>query len=96
MITFEEFQTLIKEYNEQEERINILGSIFTDVYASPLIEYGELLFDKLIHIYFNEEGVDWIYYYLFENPDKEVFIDSNPISLETITDLWNLIKECRI
>ena len=53
------------------------------------------MFDKLISVHFTEEGVDWIDYYLYENPEKCYYQNKVKIPLETLDDLWENIKVYR-
>lgn len=96
-MTKEEFKNLIKEFREQDERVDILNQVFRDSYASDIIEFGFMMFDQVIKASFTTEGQDWINWYLYEkrgDPTMKAFDENNnEIPTETIDDLWNLIEK---
>ena len=67
-----------------------------NLFESPLVESGWNLISILINSNFDEEGLDWINWRLYEKdgrPEMKVFDeDNNEIPTETIDDLWNLVK----
>lgn len=95
MIGKEKFIELIEEYNKQNKRIDQIGEFVTGIYDSPIIDYGWKMFDELKKAYFTEEGVDWIDYFLYENPKECYYIDDVKIPLKTIDDLWETVKDYR-
>lgn len=95
LVTKEEFKKLIDSYYEQEKRFDTINSILPLSPESPFLMWGYDMFHKLLEAYFTEDGVDWIAYYLYENPEKCYYIDEVRVPLETIDDLWKIIKDCR-
>ena len=95
MINKEEFANLLREHEMQNARVDLFTEIFPMAYDSPLIEFGWRMFDKLLNTYFTEEGVDWIQYYLYENPEKCYYESNIKIPLETIDDIWKVIESYR-
>lgn len=95
MIGKEKFKELIHDYYEQEKRIDTLCTIFPDSFEDPILDWGMRMFDKLLSAYFDEEGADWISYYLYENPEKRYYIDGVEYPLNTLDDLWLLIESHR-
>lgn len=95
MIGKQEFVDLIQGYYEQNKNVDKLCEIFNNSFDNPIIEWGFRMFDNLINAYFDEIGADWINYYLYENPNKCYYQDNVEIPLETINDLWKLIKKHR-
>ena len=94
MIGKKEFKELIQEYFEQNKRIDKLYEIFPDPFGD-FTDWGFRMFDKVINSYFDNEGVDWVNYYLYDNPKKCYYQDGAKISLETVDDLWLLIESHR-
>lgn len=101
MIQKNEFIKLIEDFQKYTEIFSKLYELKIDIINSDLHEYPCKLFDYIINISFNNNGQDWISYYLYEIP----FLGGNPkikdengkeISLENLDDLWNLIKDERI
>lgn len=95
MIEESSFKVLIEGYFKQHDRVDNLDDLMPGVAASEVIDYGFKMFDELINVYFNEFGIDWIYYYLYENLEKCYYENGERKPLETLDDLWNLIKEYR-
>lgn len=92
-----EFKTLITKHIEFEDLVDSL-SIFLS-YDNPIVEYSENLFDQLLRKDFDAEGIDTIYWWMYEHTDKEkeVMWDKNGkvIPMKTVEDLWNFVKEDR-
>lgn len=93
----EEFIKLLVEHDDQEDRIDTLSSLGLDVFDSPLIEYGNMMFERLIKAYFTEEGVEWIFWWLYEkdgDPEMRAWDENhNEIPMETMEDLWNYVEQ---
>ena len=84
-----------------EHIINRSAMLHTD-YAVDLVKYDEPFFqiiDSLIFMHFGKEAGELVMFYLYEraNPDGTLNplydTDNNIIPLETIEDLWELIKQ---
>lgn len=63
------------------------------------VEYGNILFDEVLGLLFQEEGVDDINWWLYEKcgrPDYKMWDkDGNEIPTETLDDLWEIVKDYR-
>lgn len=98
-ITKEEFFELIKMHDDQSKRLDKLSEAGLPVWEMDIIEYGNLLFDKVINSYFTQEGEEWIFWWLYEksgNPEIKVWDENhNEIPTETIEDLWKCVKQYR-
>lgn len=95
MIGKEKLSELIQEYYKQDEYIDKLIEIFPGWLDSPIVDFGWKMFGEVLKAYFTEEGIDWIEYYLYENPEKCYYQDEVKIPLETLDDLWLLIESHR-
>lgn len=93
----EEFIELIKDYQKNREHIDTISNIFPNFWELNCVDYGNTMFEKLLNVYFKEESVDWIYWWLFEkdgNPEYKAWDkDNNEIPTETIEDLWDIVKD---
>lgn len=94
MITKEEFEKLIKDYQKWSNRVEEVSKVLDtpNLFECDIVEYAALLFDKTLNFLFKEEGVDFINCWLFEelqiiDPDGKV------TSIDTVDDLWNLVEE---
>lgn len=101
MITKEEFVKLISDQKKWDDRLDEVGEVLK---CNPLemdwVEYGAFLFDNVLKILFEEDGVDSINWWLFEKPmlpsGAGVWDENgNEIPTETIEDLWNIVKDLR-
>lgn len=95
MIGKDEFKELVRSYYQQEERVDNLCKVFQTAFDNPLIDWGYQMFDRVLDLYFDSEGVDWISYFLYENPEKRYYVNEEEKPLVTVDDLWELIKEHR-
>lgn len=98
-ITKQDFINLIQLHNKQSSNLDKLSEFGFSIFDSSVIEYGNIMFEKLIDALFTEEGVDWIFWWLYEkngNPDMKAWDENhNEIPAETIDNLWNIIKHYR-
>ena len=86
-------------HDDQGKRLDKLSDAGLPVWEMDIIEYGNLLFDKVINFYFTQEGEEWIFWWLYEkNGNSEIKAwdeDHNEIPTETIEDLWKCVKQYR-
>lgn len=98
-ITKEEFLELLKMREAQSERLDKLSDAGFPIWDTDVIEYGNLMFDKVIKVYFTQEGEDWIFWWLYEkngNPEMKAWDEDNDeIPIETMEDLWRFVKQYR-
>ena len=98
-ITKEEFLELLKMREAQSERLDKLSDAGFPIWDTDVIEYGNLMFDKVIEVYFTQEGEDWIFWWLYEkngNPEMKAWDEDNDeIPMETMEDLWRFVKQYR-
>lgn len=96
-ISIEEFKKLIDDYLVFQEELNKYYDLKVDLYDTKLVSFGEAMFDKYISLIFNKEGVEWIYWWLFERSeigDEQAWDEyGNVIPTETIEDLYNLLQD---
>ena len=96
-LTKEEFIKLIEEYQEKHDFIDKACNIFPGFFENEIVEYANIMFDRLMSVYFTDEGVDWIAWWLFErlNVDEPQAWDENHkvIPTSTIEDLWEIVKD---
>lgn len=102
MITKEEFTKLITWHEEQDKLVDKLTEIFPNAYESNVIDNSWKVFDLVWKICFDEEGQDWISWWLYDcksykdNTYNHTYEENGEtISVETIDDLWKLVKGCR-
>lgn len=100
MITKELFEQIIELQQEADTFIDKLEDMGLNLYDTPIFNtYGYYL-DMLLTAYFTMEGHDWVNWYLFEkagNSEMKAYNeDESEIKLETLDDLWELIKNYRV
>lgn len=91
------FEKLIEETVETKKWLEQLFALEIDLVDSRISIYSNFLFETLLYTYFTEEGIDWIYWWLYEkdgDPELKAYDKYNiEIPSETIDDLWNIVKE---
>lgn len=96
-MTIKEFTELIEDYQKNRKEIDKICSVFPNFYELKPVDYGNIIFDKLIEAYFKEEGADWIFWWLYTkdgNPEMKAYDENKKeIPTETVEDLWNIVKE---
>lgn len=97
--TKEEFFELLKMHAAQSERLDKLSDAGLPVWDMDIVEYGNLMFDRVIRAHFTQEGEDWIFWWLYEkdgNPEMKAWDeDHDEIPMETMEDLWRHVKQYR-
>lgn len=95
--TKEEFFELLKMHAAQSERLDKLSDAGLPVWDTDIVEYGNLMFEKVIKALFTQEGEDWIFWWLYEkdgNPEMKAWDeDHDEIPMETMEDLWRYVKQ---
>lgn len=98
MITKEKFIDLILKQQEWSNRVDEVSEVLNvpTLFESDWVEYASVLFDKTLALLFNEDGIDDIYWWMYEkseNPELKMWDESGKeIPTDTIEDLWNLVK----
>lgn len=100
MISKEEFIELIHEHKKWEKKIyQICDILKIDMWDSDWITYCSILFEKTINLLFTEEGVNDIFWWVYEKDGKSDMKmwkkDGEEIPTETIEDLWEIVKDNR-
>lgn len=103
MITKEQFTDLINsilKLNKEYDRWEDFG---INLWELPIGDKMAEITDISIKALFNDDGIDWINWWLYEKPamfegepdNKAYDEDGKEISTETVDDLWNIVKEYR-
>ena len=98
MITKEKFIDLISKQQEWSNRVDEVSEVLNvpTLFESDWVEYASVLFDKTLALLFNENGIDDIYWWMYEkseNPELKMWDESGKeIPTDTVEDLWNLVK----
>jgi hypothetical protein len=100
MITKEQFIKLITDNRKHNDRLDEVEDVLgLAIYDCDWVEYGNILFDEVLGLLFQEEGVDDINWWLYEKcgrPDYKIWDkDGNEIPTETLDDLWEIVKDYR-
>lgn len=100
MITKEQFIKLITDHRKHNDRLDEVEDVLGPaIYNCDWVEYGNILFDEVLGLLFQEEGVDDINWWLYEKcgrPDYKMWDkDGNEIPTETLDDLWEIVKDYR-
>lgn len=100
MITKEQFIKLITDHRKHNDRLDEVEDVLGfAIYDCDWVKYGNILFDEVLGLLFQEEGVDDINWWLCEKcecPDYKMWDkDGNEIPTETLYDLWEIVKDYR-
>lgn len=103
MITKEQFTKVIEDtlkLNKEYDRWDAFG---INLWELPIGNTINNLAESIWDITFDEDGVDWIYWWLYERPalfegdepNKAYNEDGSEIPTETVDDLWNIVEKFR-
>ena len=99
VITKGEFIELLNDrinWNDKVEQLcELLGS---NLWESDIFNYGEILFEKILNLRFNDSGIDIIFWWLYErkyDKDLNIKIDGKEVPSDTLDDLWEIVKDYR-
>lgn len=100
MITKEQFIKLITNHCKHNDRLDEVEKVLgCSIFDCDWIEYGNILFDEVLNILFEEEAVDDINWWLYEKGGRYDYKmwdkDGNEIPTETLDDLWEIVKDFR-
>lgn len=85
MITREVFIDTIKVYESGVDFLRKMDNEGLDLYETPLNRSADTLFDTWLKQITNDDGVDLIYWWLFEDVEKELY-DDNENVIAKLTD----------
>ena len=90
----EDFTKGLKSYKNYVDHLDALEELGVDLCEGPISYAIDTIFDLWCNEFLNEEGVDLIYWWLFEDVTKEIYKDDKVIAtLDTVEDLYNYMKE---
>jgi hypothetical protein len=103
MITKEQFTKVIEDtlkLNKEYDRWDDFG---INLWELPIGDIVVDLAESIWDITFDEDGVDWINWWIYERPalfegdevNKAYNEDGSEIPTETVDDLWNIVKKFR-
>ena len=103
MITKEQFTKVIEDtlkLNKEYDRWDDFG---INLWELPIGDIIANLAESIWDITFDEDGVDWINWWIYERPalfegdevNKAYNEDGSEIPTETVDDLWNIVEKFR-
>ena len=103
MITKEQFTKVIEDtlkLNKEYDRCDDLGF---NLWELPIGDTIADLAESIWDITFDEDGVDWINWWIYERPalfegdevNRAYNEDGSEIPTETVDDLWNIVEKFR-
>ena len=103
MITKEQFTKVIEDtlkLNKEYDRWDDFG---INLWELPIGYTIANLAESIWNITFDEDGVDWINWWIYERPalfegdevNKAYNEDGSEIPTETVDDLWNIVEKFR-
>ncbi len=98
-MTKEAFVKLIENAQNYYAELEKWEKFGIDLFELPVSELGWDFLNITLPELFTDEGVDWINWWIFERIDpwgginKAYDENYNVIPVDTVDDLWNLVKE---
>lgn len=103
MITKEQFTKVIEDtlkLNKEYDRWDDFG---INLWELPIGDTVASLAESIWNIVFDEDGIDWINWWIYERPalfegdevNKAYNEDGSEIPTETVDDLWNIVEKFR-
>lgn len=101
-MTKEFFIQLIEKVETYQKEVDKFANLGFPIFDMTIYEIPWTIINLTFKSHFNEDGVDWIDWYLFERLSftGEVYPyydeNNNPVYVRTPEDLWNLVKDYQI
>ena len=95
MITFQEFKTQIDLKQQFDEKLEELEKVLNsrDLFEIDLVQISYKFFDNYIYSHFDEDGVDLIFWWLYESVPKKIWDSGTEYDVEDLEDLWKYLVE---
>lgn len=95
MITFEEFKNQIELKRQFDKKLEELEKVLNsrDLFEIDLVQISYKFFDNYIYSHFDDDGVDLIFWWLYESVPKVIYIDETEYNVEDLQDLWKYLVE---
>jgi hypothetical protein len=103
MITKEQFTKVIEDTLKLNKEYDKWDDFGINLLELPIGDTIDDLAKSIWDITFDEDGVDWINWWIYERPalfegdvvNKAYNEDGSEIPTETIDDLWNIVEKFR-
>lgn len=95
-----EFKVMLsKEHFIKAMQINLqinnfvdkLSELNIDIIESDIFTNIGLLFDTFVESHFNDEGQDLVFWWMYEDVPKILYVDGEAIQVENVEDFWNFL-----
>ena len=103
MITKEQFTKVIEDTLKLDKEYDRWDDFGINLWELPIGDAVANLAKSIWDITFDEDGVDWINWWIYERPalfegdevNKAHNEDGSEIPTETVDDLWNIVEKFR-
>lgn len=103
MITKEQFTKVIENTLKLDKEYDRWDDFGINLWELPIGDIVADLTESIWDITFDEDGVDWINWWIYERPalfegdevNKAYNEDGSEIPTETVDDLWNIVEKFR-
>lgn len=95
MITFEELKRQIDLKKQFDKKLKELQEVLNsrDLFEIDLVQITYQLFDNYIYSHFDEDGADFIFWWIYDTVPKVIYIDETEYNVEDLQDLWKYLVE---
>ena len=103
MITKEQFTKVIEDTLKLDKEYDRWDNFGINLWELPIGDIVANIAESIWDITFDEDGVDWINWWIYERPalfegdevNKAYNEDGSEIPTETVDDLWNIVEKFR-
>lgn len=94
MITLKTFKNILETYLGATKYTDQLCDLNFDLYESPIWSAMDIILDEWGDTILTEEGLDLLYWWLFEDVDKVIYIEEEQkIDVASIENFYNYLKD---
>jgi hypothetical protein len=95
MITFQEFKAQIDLKHQFDKKLEELEKVLNsrDLFEIDLVQISYEFFDNYIRSHFDDDGIDLIFWWLYESVPKVIYTDETEYNVEDLQDLWKYLVE---
>lgn len=93
MITFQEFKNQIELKRQFDKKLEELEKVLNsrDLFEIDLVQISYKFFDNYIYSHFDDDGVDLIFWWLYESVPKVIYTGEVEYNVEDLEDLWKYL-----
>lgn len=92
MIALNLFKSVLDKYLKAMTYTDKVNEIGLDLYESPVWDINDILLDEWGKTVLTEDGMELLYWWLFEDTDKIIYADTE-IDVASVENFYNYLKD---